>query len=71
MASIRKYWLEAVVWVIMIVYMSYILMYYSWQAFIINAATGILGYMATFYFGDIMPIIGSLMRRKKNGDSGR
>jgi len=45
-------------------------MYYSWQAFIINAATGILGYMATFYFGDIMPIIGPLMRRKKNGDSG-
>ena len=71
MASIRKYWLEAVVWVIMIIYMSYILMYYSWQAFIINIMTGALGYLATFYFGDIMPIIGPLMRRKKNGDSGR
>jgi len=46
-------------------------MYYSWQAFIINIMTGALGYLATFYFGDIMPIIGPLMRRKKNGDSGR
>jgi len=74
MSKIRSYvityWMEAVSWVFVIGYMGYIWYYYSWQAFIINVLFGILGYMTTYYFGDLIPIVGPLLRRPKR-ESGR
>ena len=57
------YWLEAVAWGFLIVYMSYIWVYYSWQAFWINVGFGIVGFMATYWFGHLMPIVGYFVRK--------
>ena len=69
------YWLEAVAWVITIIYMSYIWVYYSWQAFIINVVAGVVGYLAFQYFGELMPVVGYFIRKwdreKHDGGKGR
>jgi hypothetical protein len=63
MGNIRKYWLELVSWVAVVVYMGYILVYYSWEAFIINVLAGAAGYLAVFYLGPMMPVIGYFIRK--------
>ena len=63
MGFIRRSWLEIIAWALIIPYMIYIWIYYSWEAFIINALTGMIGYMATLYFGHLMPIVGYLLRK--------
>jgi len=56
-ALIKKWWLEAIGWTFIIGYMTYIWLYYSWQAFAINVLFGVFGFMATHWFGHMMPFV--------------
>ena len=62
--AIKKYGLEVLGWSLTGGYLGYIWFYYSWQAFLINALAGVFGFMAVYYFGELMPIIGYFMRSR-------
>jgi hypothetical protein len=67
--AIKKYWLEGVGWILTAGYLSYILVYYSWGAFLINVLTGVIGFMAVYYFGELMPFIGYFMQPKRKPEN--
>lgn len=75
MKLIKDYWMDIVAWGILIPYMTYIWMYYSWQAFIINIIFGVIGLASVQWFGHVMPIVGYFIRKwereKQDGDARR
>jgi hypothetical protein len=69
---IRHNWLELIAWAFVIPYMIYIWIYYSWQAFIINLLFGAIGFMAIYYMGEGIPVVGYFLRkweREKRGEN--
>jgi hypothetical protein len=63
--TIKKYGIEVTGWTLTIGLLGYILLYQSFGAFLINLLVAILMGMSTYYFGDLMPIVGYFMQSKR------
>jgi hypothetical protein len=75
MKLIQKYWLEFIGWASTFLILAWAWYEYGWRLAVIWGVTGVLGFMAVYWFGELMPVVGYFIRKwereKRDGNKGR